>query len=156
VWQTSADALLTGPLALAPLAPDVTLDVVPDVLRQVTERASRESNPETTDRLLTAIGLLLRLRYGPVTASDLISQIPEIREMDPFKKFVDEGREAGRAEGRAEGLQTSLLVQGREKFGIPRAEQEAALKAITDPARLEALCKKLLHVNTWDELLAGV
>ena len=82
-----------------------------------------------------------------MTSNDLISKFPEIRDMEPFKKFVDEGR--------AEGLRTSVQIQGREKFGAPNAEQEAALKGISDPTRLEVLIKKILTANTWDELLAG-
>jgi hypothetical protein len=149
VWEASAEGLLSGPLALTPLAPvaDVELGEVPDVLRRVADRAGRESDPEITDRLLTTAGLLLRLRYGPVTASDLIKRFPEIPEMEPFKQFVDKGQ--------VQGLRTSVLILGREKFGAPKPEQEAALGAIADPAKLEDLCKKLLHVGTWDELLAG-
>jgi hypothetical protein len=149
VWEMSANTLLSGPLVLAPLAPvaNIAFDEVPNVLRRVANRVNHESDPETSARLLTAVGLLLRLRYGPMTASELISKFPEIPNMEPFKQFVDKGR--------AEGLRSSILLQGREKFGTPQPEQEVALNAITDTTRLEALCKKLLKVNTWDELLAG-
>ncbi len=157
VWQTPVNDLLTGPLALTPLAPvsDVPFDAIPGVIVRVANRASRESDPGTTDRLLTAIGLLLRLRYGPMIASDLLTRFPEIPEMEPFKQFTDKGRAEGRVEGRAEGLRTSIQIQGGEKFGAPSAGQEAALNAITDPIRLQTLCKKLLSATTWDELLAG-
>ncbi|QJW93666.1 RpnC/YadD family protein [Frigoriglobus tundricola] len=151
VWEASAEALLAGPLALAPLAPvsDVALDAVPDVIRRLADRASGESDPATTDRLLTAVGLLLRLRYGQMTSSELISRYPEIREMAPFKKFLDEGR----VEGRAEALRAALLRQGRKKLGKPSAEHEAALAALTDLVRLEALTEKILDVTTWGALL---
>jgi hypothetical protein len=93
-----------------------------------------------------------------MTSRDVLSQFPEIREMKPFKHFVDEGRiegrTKGRTEGRTEGLRMSLQIQRRAKFGPPKPEQEAALKTITDPDRLETLCKRILDVNTWDELLA--
>lgn len=153
VWQASADALLTGPLALAPLAPvtDIPFDTIPDAIRSVATRANKESDPTTTDRLLTAIGLLLRLRYGPVIASDLLTRFPEIPNMEPFKQFTDKGR----AEGRAEALRSSLQLFGQNKLGAPSDAQRAALAAVTDPVRLEELCKKVLTANTWDELLAG-
>jgi hypothetical protein len=157
VWETAADALLTGPLALTPLAPvaDVPLSDVPGVLRRLTDRLSGESDPGTADRLFTAVGLLLRLRYGPMTASNLLKQFPEIPNMEPFKQFTDKGRAEGLAEGVAKGLRMSVLALGHDKFGAPSAAHEAALQAITDPAQLERLCKKMLGAHTWDELLAG-
>lgn len=144
VWEASAEALLAGPLA--PVA-DVPIEAVPEVIRRLSDRASHEADPDTTARLLTAIGLLLRLRYGPVTAQSLLQQFPEILDMEPFKTATDKGRAAG--------LRDSILRLGRKKFGPPTAEQEAALTALTDLPRLEALTEKLLDVNTWDELLAG-
>ena len=42
-----------------------------------------------------------------------------------------------------------------QKFGVPSEPQVAALRAIADLARLEALAERLLDVNTRDELLAG-
>jgi hypothetical protein len=161
VWEASVSDLLAGPLALAPLATiaDVPFDSIPEVIREVAVRAHRESDPATTDRLITAIGLLLRLRYGPMTASDLLSRFPEIPEMEPFKQFTDkgliEGRDEGRDKGLIEGLQLSVEILGRERFGEPQAEQVAGLKSILETDRLERLLKKALTVRSWEELLAG-
>jgi hypothetical protein len=109
--------------------------------------------------MITAIGLLLRLRYGPMTASDLLSRFPEIPEMEPFKQFTDkgliEGRDEGRDKGLIEGLQLSVEILGRERFGEPQAEQVAGLKSILETDRLERLLKKALTVRSWEELLAG-
>ena len=148
VWEASADVLLAGPLALTPLAPvaNVELGAVPDIIRGVAERAGRESDPEMTDRLLTAVGLLLRLRYGQMTASDLLSRFPELPDMEPFKQFTDKGR--------AEGLRGAIGRQGRKKFGPPTVAHEAALAAVTDLDRLGAMSEKLLEAGGWDELLA--
>jgi predicted transposase YdaD len=151
VWELDPGPLLSGPLALAPLAPVANLPVTEaaDAVLGVSRRASRETDPATATRLLTAVGLLLQLRYGPVTAEEIIRKYPEIREYAAFKTFLDEGR----AEGKVEGLRESVIRQGRKKFGPPTAEQEAAVNAITDLGRLEALTEKLLDVSTWDELL---
>jgi hypothetical protein len=153
VWEASADELLRGPLALAPLAPvaNVELSAVPDVLMRLNARAAHDTDPTTTSRLFAAVSILLKLRYGMDTTNELLDRIPGIRELDIFKRFADEGR----AEGRREEAVRSLGLMGRKKFGPPTAAQEAALAALTDLARLEALQMKLLDVNTWDELLAG-
>jgi hypothetical protein len=59
----------------------------------------------------------------------------------------------GMQQGLTQEARAVLLRQGRKKFGPPTAEQEAAVNAITDLGRLEALTEKLLDVSTWDELL---
>jgi hypothetical protein len=146
VWELSAEKLLAGPLALLPLAPvaDVPLSEVPGVIVQAGTRLEHEADPATTDRLLTAIGILLQLRYGTMTARGLMSN-PEIREIEVFRLLGEDFK--------AEGAKRTIARQGRKKFGEPTTEQEAALNAITDPARLEALAEKVLDATTWDEFL---
>jgi hypothetical protein len=48
-----------------------------------------------------------------------------------------------------------VLRQGTKRFGPPPADRRAAIKALTDLERLEALTDRLLDVESWDELLAG-
>jgi predicted transposase YdaD len=163
VWELPAEELLTGPLGLVPLAPvaDVGRAEVPDLIRRVGTRVSRDTDPGTADRLLTAVGLLLQLRYGPVTTEEFIRRYPEIREYAAFRTFLEEGRVEGRAEGRAEGrtmgrieaFRELLFRQGRRKFGPPTAEHLDAVNAITDSDRLEALGERVLDASTWDDLL---
>ena len=73
-----------------------------------------------------------------------------------MEQGIREGRAEGRAEGRTEEAAKLLLVQASKKFVAPSPEQEAALRAIKDLDRLETLGGRLLDVNTWDDLLAGV
>lgn len=151
VWETSADVFLNGPLALTPLAPvaDLGAGELRDVFHRVIERETREADPETANRMLTAAGVLLNMRYGKMTTNDLLSRYPEIREMDFFKFFIDDGL----ARGRVEHARSVVLRVGRKKFGPPSPQHEAALSAVADLARLETLEERLLDVNTWDELL---
>ncbi len=165
VWEASSGLLLTGPLALVPLAPVADLGTVPlaEVLQQTVERTNREADPERADRMLTAVGILLQLRYDAVTAKNLLDNIPELRKLELFKLYEEEdrakglvgGRAKGLAEGRAEEARLTLLRLGRKKYGPPTPEQEAAVNAITYLARLEALGEKLLDVSSWDELLTN-
>lgn len=72
--------------------------------------------------------------------------------------FLDEiraeGREEGREEGRVEGVRATLIRLGRQKFGKgPTKKQQKVLEAVTDLAHLESLVERLLHVDSWTELL---
>ena len=55
-------------------------------------------------------------------------------------------------EGRLEEVRNVLLLQGRDRLGVPSAKIIALLFAETDLGRLEALAIRLLHVKTWEEL----
>ncbi len=153
VWELDAERLLAGPLAVLPLAPvaDLPLSEVPAALQRVIARVSAEADPTTASELLTAMGFLLQLRYGKMTSDVILEDVKDIRDLALFQKFIREGE----ATGRTNGLREAISRQGRKKFGTPTVEHEAALTAITDLTRLEALSEKLLDVATWDDLLAG-
>ena len=87
-----------------------------------------------------------------MATNDLLSQFPEIRDMAPFRKFLEEGR----AEGRAEEARAALLRHGQKRLGSPRKEQWAVVNAITDLTGLRALGDRVLDVSTWDDLLKAV
>jgi hypothetical protein len=75
--------------------------------------------------------------------------------------FLDElraeARVEGRAEGRLEGVRATLLRQGREKFGkAPNKKQRKALEDLSDLSQLEELAARLLHVDSWADLLNGL
>lgn len=57
-------------------------------------------------------------------------------------------------EGRVDGIKKMLLVLGTDRFGAPDEATSAVIGAINEEARLEELSKRLLHVSSWEELLA--
>jgi predicted transposase YdaD len=80
-----------------------------------------------------------------------------MRESVTYQAILDEGRAEGRADGRAEGraaeARALLALLGEQKFGPPDARARAALEAIGDAERLEALARRLLAATSWDDLL---
>ena len=81
-----------------------------------------------------------------------------MKESSTYQAILEEGKAEGKAEGEAKGkaeeARKLLLLQGRDLFGEPSEKIVAQLDAVTDLGRLEALGLRLLHVKTWDELLA--
>ena len=56
--------------------------------------------------------------------------------------------------GAIRGRQDTLLQHGRKRFGVPTADTEAKLKAVSDLPRPEQMTDRILDVTGWDELLA--
>lgn len=78
-----------------------------------------------------------------------------------YRDILRKGRVAGKAEGKAEGnaegelrqAQKSLLLFGSEAYGDPAPEVRKAINQITDLNALEALTRRIVHVQSWTELL---
>jgi hypothetical protein len=68
-----------------------------------------------------------------------------------------EGRHEGVIEGRIDVARRFLLRQGTKRFGEPDAATPAALEAIQDIYRLEALGVRILdhELLSWDGLLCA-
>jgi len=154
VWEWSAEAILEGPLALLPLAPiaKVARDQVSSVIGRIDQRLVAESDSPTANRVATAIGILLQLRYGAMTAEELIRTVPDIREFGAFRPFIEQGE----AKGQLKGLQSGILLSGRGPFGAPSESVEQAIRAINSVSQLEGLCTRLSKSKSWDELLNPV
>ena len=75
----------------------------------------------------------------------LFQAVLNIRESVTYKAILKEGR--------LEEVRNVLLLQGRDRLGVPSAKIIALLFAETDLGRLEALAIRLLHVKTWEKLL---
>ena len=133
---------------LAPLADHKSIGLQA-VAKEIGRRLHAEGDFANGDRIVTMITVLMKLRYNAMTTLDFINSIPDAEEYPGFKMFLDRGR----SDGRTKEARSLLLRVGRKKFGPPTAAHEAAIDELSDLARLEALCEKLLDVNTWDDLL---
>lgn len=154
IWKLDVEALLRGPPAMLTLAPiaKVSERDVPRILRGVVERLKHEP-PDEANRLFTALGVFLQLRYQAMTAEELIEMMPEAKELPVFKKWIEEGIAKGRSQGLVIGTRNTILKMGKKKFGRLSRKVEAALNTIDNQAQLEALSERLLAVNSWEELL---
>ncbi len=78
-----------------------------------------------------------------------------MRESVTYQAILREGRDEGEREGRIAQTQRLLLRQGTKRFHAPDSKAIAAIEAIRDIDRLEALGDLILEpgIHDWAELL---
>jgi predicted transposase YdaD len=155
VWRLAPGPLLTGGLALLPLAPisAVTEGQVPDIIRQMGQRLSGRRGRKVAEVVWAAAYILLGLRYTPERAAELFEGVVSMKESSTYQAILEEGRTEGRTEGAVAEARKLLRVFGDRLFGPPDARTAAAIERIDDLARLEELCQRLPGAGSWQELL---
>jgi hypothetical protein len=151
VWQLFPEPLLTGGLALLPLAPisAVTAGDLPVIIRRIEERLSGRREREQAQMVWASAYILLGLRYSPAMAARLFRGVVSMKESSTYQAILDEGHGLG-AVNEARKL---LRVFGDGQFGVPDAKSRAAIDRIGDLETLENLCKRLRTAKSWRELL---
>jgi len=160
VWGEDPEPYLTAGLNLVPLAPlaNVIVEALPGLVRRMAGRINAEPPPRAA-KLWTAAYLLMGLRYSEELASQLLEGVQKMQESTTYQAILREGRNEGRneglIEGRITGEQQLLVRQGTKRFGKPDTPILAAIEAIRDVERLEALGERILDpdVRDWDNLL---
>jgi predicted transposase YdaD len=160
LWQEDPEPCLTAGVNLVPLAPltNVSEADLPAVVRRMADRINREPRPKAA-KLWTATYLLMGLRCSEELVSQLLEGFQTMRESTTYQAILREGRQEGviegRAQGRIAGEQRMLLRLGTKQFGEPDPATLAAIEAIQDMVRLEALFDRALNpeIHTWNDLL---
>ena len=152
MWGEDPEPYLTSGINLVPLAPitNVTEVELPGLVRRMAERINAEPQPSAA-KLWTAAYLLMGLRYSKDVASHLLEGVLNMRESTTYQAILREGRQ----EGRITGEQRLLVRMGTKRFGEPDTAILAAIEAIRDIERLEALGLRIVDpsVRDWSELL---
>ena len=73
-----------------------------------------------------------------------------------YQAILKKGRAEGLAEVRAEEARRILKRLGTRRFGIPDAEVDSAINALTDLAVLEGMIDQIAEVSSWSQLLAKI
>jgi hypothetical protein len=95
------------------------------------------------------------LHYSDALIDRLLEGVQAMQESTTYQKVLRKGRQEGRQQGRLIELQRLLLRRASKRFGEDDAATTAALQAIEDIDRLEALFDRLdeHELQNWDELL---
>ena len=75
-----------------------------------------------------------------------------MKESSTHQAIVEEGV----VRGRVEAMRSTLLRQGRLRFGPPTEFAQSAIQAIDNLEKLEQLTERLLTASSWQELLRDV
>ncbi|MGO8899064.1 MAG: Rpn family recombination-promoting nuclease/putative transposase [Isosphaeraceae bacterium] len=162
LWQEDPEPYLTAPVNLVPLAPLTNVpqseDAMWGLVRRMAERINAEPQPRAA-KLWTATCLLMGLRFSEELAFQLLEGVQTMRQSTTYQAILregwQEGRQEGRQEGKIEGEQKLLLRQGTKRFGAPDAATLAAIEAMQDIDRLEAIGERILdpNIQDWNDLL---
>jgi predicted transposase YdaD len=165
VWQLPPEPLLTGGLALLPLAPisAVTEGELPSIIKRMERRLSNRRGRKQAPLVWGAAYILLGLRFSPALAAQLFRGVMSMKESSTYQAILEEGRQEGRQEGLVEGRSEGALVEARKllrifgegRFGPPDAQTAADIEGIDDLARLEDLAARLQAAKSWQELLGS-
>jgi predicted transposase YdaD len=151
VWRLEPEPLLSGGLALLPLAPisAVTEGDLPGIIGQMERRLSGRRARRQAPVLWGAAYILLGLRYSPELAAQLFRGVMSMKESSTYQAILAEGEVRGAV---AEAKKV-LRMQGDDAFGPPDAHTAAAIERLDDLARLEDLLRRLRTASGWQELL---
>ena len=148
VWQEPAERFLEGGLGLLPLAPisAVSQDRLPAVIRRMADRLAGKVKPARAAMLWSASYILAGLRFPGNFTEKLFAGVHAMEESSTYQLIL--------ARGKSQEARRILLLLGEANFGPPGEDTVAAIEAISDVDRLEDLSRRLLHVESWQELLA--
>ncbi len=165
LWEEDPETYLKAGISLVPLAPlaNVTEADLPGLIRRMEEEIDAQPKPRA-GKLWTATNVLMGLRYPEELAAQLLKgKMQAMRESTTYQAILQEGRQEGIAVGREEGITEGridearrlLIRQGTKRFGAPDSTTLAAIEAIQDLDRFEALGDRIVDadIHGWDDLL---
>lgn len=156
VWQLDPDVLLKGGPGTLPLAPiaAVSEGELPGVIAKLGERLEKPPLRKLAGSLWTAADILLGLRYPADMVQVLLQGVKAMRESTTYQAILEEGRQEGIRLGEIRQAQRMLLSLGQERFGAPSQKLRKRLERLEDLDRLQALARRMLHADSWENLLA--
>lgn len=158
VWKLAPEPLLTGGLALLPLAPisAVTEGELPGIIKRMEQRLGSSRGRKQAQTLWGAAFILFGLRYSSALAAQLFRGVMSMKESSTYQAILEEGRQEGRQEGRTEGAVAEakkvLRLQGDAAFGPPDARTIAAIERVNHLRDLEDLLQRVRAARSWQEL----
>ena len=100
------------------------------------------------------------LEYEEGFSRQMLQGVRSMKESVTYQAILEEGRVqgvvVGREEGRADEARRILLSLGTKRFGKPPVKVRRRIALLAESAVLERLATRLLDVESWADLLAGL
>jgi predicted transposase YdaD len=130
----------------------VSVSDLPGVVQRGKERIRQQPKSRAV-KLHSATSILMGLRFPDKQIQQLLGGVEMLKESTVYQRIFREGRR----EGRITEAHRFLIRLATKRFGKADAATVAALKAIQDSDRLEALGERLVEgeFHNWDDLLRG-
>lgn len=152
LWERPAEELLSGDVALLPLAVLGQLPEQPSladglaaITHRIVERLTRETPPELAKKLLTETLLLMGLRVNRDVAISIFRGVRMMEESDTYLMILEQGEERATRE--------NIIAFGEERFGSCSEEMRSRLSEITDLGRLKRMVRRAGKAANWQEVL---
>jgi predicted transposase YdaD len=149
VWELPVKTVLAAGISVLPLAPisAVGASELPSVIEQMKQRLEAQTDKTTVAELWTATKMLLGLRYEAPFVESLLRGVRAMKESTTYQAIMEEGR--------VEEIREDIRDLGERKFNAPMPPQvQTVVVGILDRAQLKQLLRRILDVESWDELLA--
>lgn len=152
LWERPAEELLSGDVALVPLAvlgqlheQSSLAEGLGAVVQRVVERLTSETPPEVAKKLLTETLLLMGLRVNRDVAITIFRGVRMMEESDTYLMILEQGEERATRE--------NIMAFGEERFGACGEDVRSQLSAITDLSRLKRMVRRAGSAANWQEIL---
>ncbi len=150
-WELPVADLLNAGIGFLPLAvlgkppPGQTrLQVLPDIVQRIADRAEREAKADA-ERLLVSAFILSSMHVPPAVGREIFNKVVAMKESPGYQFILEEGA--------IDHMRELILKLGRKQIGEPTDKQKNRLAAIEDLERLDRIADKLLTAKSWDALL---
>ena len=175
VWEMPPDVFLNGPIGLIPLAPlaQIREPELPALVEAMRDRIDPQPEPSIRGKLWVAAYLLMGLRYNDAVIDRLLAGVRQMEESTTYQALMRRGLQQGIQQGQQLGLERGqqlglerglvqgsasearklLIRAGNQRLGAVPPAINAAIAAIEDTAKLEALFDRVLVATHWDEVL---
>jgi predicted transposase YdaD len=128
---------------------------LPDIVRRMEDRLREVAEPEVKNRLWIATYVLMGLRYNQAIADQVLSGVRDMEETVTYQAIVKRGLQQGMQQGTVAEAKRFLFLAAQPRLGSPTSAQQAAINAISDVGRLEAMAPRIHSASNWDELLGA-
>lgn len=146
VWREPPEELAAG-IGTIPLAALTvpSADQLPALIDRMKAEFARHPTRDEGE-IWTALYFLIGAQFeDKALARRLLQGIKSMKDSVTYQATVEEGE--------IKAYRKALLLQGTDRFGEPSVDAQQRIETLEDLEQLERLLRRMLHVESWQDLL---